>query len=220
MTEAKFYDKINSMFTGIIEELGKILSITEKRIIVECATILEGTKLGDSIAVNGVCLTVVELSSNSFSADISPETLQVTALGKLQKGDFINLERALAANGRFGGHIVSGHIDGLGKFIDCPKKGDFYELKVELKPEQAKYVIHKGSITINGISLTIAEVSTNYIKAAIIPHTYENTSLKTLKNGDFVNIEVDMIAKYIEKLLSTSDNKSRISLEFLQEHGF
>lgn len=208
------------MFTGIIEELGKILSITQSKITVECATVLEGTKLGDSIAVNGVCLTVVDISSNSFVADVSPETFRVTALGEIQSGNFVNLERAMSANGRFGGHIVSGHVDGLGKFVSCVKNKDFYDLKIELNPEQAKYTIHKGSITINGISLTIAGMNKNLINIAVIPHTYENTNLKHLKNGDFVNIEVDMIAKYVEKFLSTSDNKSRINLEFLQEHGF
>ena len=208
------------MFTGIIEELGEILSITQNRISVGCATVLEGTKLGDSIAVNGVCLTVVEILPKGFVADVSPETFKVTALGNLHAGSLVNLERAMKADGRFGGHIVSGHIDGKGKFISCKKSGDFYELEIELSSELAKYTIKKGSIAINGISLTIAGAEVNSVKVAIIPHTYENTNLKELKNGDFVNIEVDMVAKYIEKFLSTGDNKSRISLEFLQEHGF
>lgn len=208
------------MFTGIIEELGKILSITQDKITVECGTVIEGTKLGDSIAVNGVCLTVIEIFPQGFVADVSPETFRVTALGNLQKGDLVNLERAMKADGRFGGHIVSGHVDGRAKFVGCKKLGDFYDLEVELPSELAKYTIKKGSIAICGISLTIAGVNKNFINLAIIPHTFENTNLKTLKKGDFVNIEVDMMAKYIEKLLSTSDNKSRISLEFLQEHGF
>ena len=133
---------------------------------------------------------------------------------------FVNLERAMKADGRFGGHMVSGHIDGRGKFTSVQKNGEFYDLKIELSSEQVKYVVQKGSIAINGISLTIAEVKGNDIKIAVIPHTFENTNLKALKSGDFVNIEVDIVAKYIEKFLSTSDNKSRISLEFLQEHGF
>lgn len=208
------------MFTGIIEEIGKVQSITQNKLLIECNTVLEDVKLGDSIAVNGVCLTVVEISSKSFVADISPETLKVTNLGDLVAGDFVNLERAMKADGRFGGHIVSGHVDGKGKFINCKKQNEFYEFIIELTPELSKYVIKKGSIAINGISLTIAGVNEKAIHVAIIPHTYENTSLKTLKSSDFVNIEVDMIAKYIEKFLSTGDNKSRISLEFLQEHGF
>ncbi len=205
------------MFTGIIEELGKIQSITSDKIIIECKTVLEDTKLGDSIAVNGVCLTVVRISANSFTADISSETFKVTNLNSYKTGDFVNLERAMSANGRFGGHIVSGHIDGLGKFLSVNKN---FELSFELPSEISKYVIKKGSIAINGISLTIAGVEGNKIKLAIIPHTLENTNLKYLKSGDFVNIEVDMLSKYVEKFLSTVDNKSNISLEFLMENGF
>ena len=212
------------MFTGIIEKTGKILDINtgnaQGKITIQCEEILEDTKLGDSIAVNGVCLTVIEILQNKFVADISPETLKLTNLENLKVGSIVNLERAMKADGRFGGHIVSGHIDGRGKFISCQKFGNFYELNFELTPDLAKYAIKKGSIAINGISLTIAEVDTNIIKVALIPHTYENTNLKNLKNVDFVNIEVDMMAKYVEKFLSTGDNKSRISLEFLQEHGF
>ena len=208
------------MFTGIVEELGKIKTITNDRIVIVCETVLSDTKLGDSIAVNGVCLTVTGINTNSFTADISPETMKITALNQLKSGDYVNLERAMKADGRFGGHIVSGHIDGRGKFISCVKVSNFYDLKIQLEDKQEKYVVQKGSISINGISLTIAEVNDNEINLAIIPHTYENTSLKTLKTGDYVNIEVDIMAKYIEKFLSTRDNKSRISLEFLQEHGF
>jgi riboflavin synthase len=208
------------MFTGIIEELGKILAITNNRITIECKTVIADAKIGDSIAVNGVCLTVVELLPKGFTADVSPETMRVSSIGKLCTGDSVNLERAMKADGRFGGHIVSGHIDGLGKFVSNKRVADFYELEIELTSELSKYVIKKGSVAINGISLTIAEVSENSIKIAVIPHTYENTNLKSLKFGEIVNIEIDMVAKYIEKFLSTSDNKSRISLEFLQEHGF
>ena len=208
------------MFTGIIEELGKVVNISSNTITVGCETVLGNTKLGDSIAVNGVCLTVKKILEKSFTADISAETYRVTAFGELHAGNPVNLERAMKADGRFGGHIVSGHIDGKGKCLDCKKQGEFYNLTIELPSNLEKYVIKKGSITINGISLTIAEVNENRINIAIIPHTYENTNLKYLKNADFVNIEVDMVAKYIEKFLSSSDNKSRISLEFLQEHGF
>jgi riboflavin synthase len=208
------------MFTGIIEETGKVQSITKDKIVIECSKVLENTKLGDSIAVNGVCLTVVELLTKGFTADISPETSKITILHKLKNGDIVNLERAMKADGRFGGHIVSGHVDGLGKIINYEKKDNFFELNVDLPTNLAIYIIKKGSITINGISLTIAEIKNNTIKIAIIPHTFENTNLSFLKNGDFVNIEVDILAKYVEKFLSTSDNKSRISLEYLQEHGF
>lgn len=205
------------MFTGIVEELGKIQKITSDKITIECKTVLEDAKSGDSIAVNGVCLTVVDLFSNSFTADVSSETFKVTNFSSLKTGDFVNLERAMSANGRFGGHIVSGHIDSRGKFISANQN---CELKFELPPEASKYVIKKGSITINGISLTIAEINNNIVTLAIIPHTFENTNLKYLKSGDFVNIEADMLAKYVEKFLSTSDNRSSISLEFLKENGF
>lgn len=211
------------MFTGIVEEVGKILEIDTSfsgKITIECSTVTKDSKTGDSIAVNGVCLTVTELLKNGFSAKVSPETFNISTLSNLKTGNLVNLERAMKADGRFGGHIVSGHIDGKGKFIASEKKGDFYELYFELKPEQIKYTVKKGSITIDGISLTIAEIDSNIIKLAIIPHTFNNTNLKMLQKGDFVNIEVDIIAKYIEKFLSTSDNKSGISLEFLQEHGF
>lgn len=208
------------MFTGIIEEIGKVSKLNPNEITVECGIVLNTTKLGDSIAVNGVCLTVVKILSNGFVADISPTTLKSTTLGDLCIGDFVNLERAMKADGRFGGHLVSGHVDGRGKIIEIKKNGDFINVKIDLESSLTKYVINKGSICINGISLTIAEVNESIINVAVIPHTYENTNLKTLKNNSFVNIEVDMIAKYIEKFLSTGDNKSRISLEFLQEHGF
>ena len=203
------------MFTGIVEETGRIQSITSNKITVECKTVLEDTKMGDSIAVNGVCLTVTDLTAGTFTADISSETLRVIA--PIKSGGYVNLERAMSANGRFGGHIVSGHIDGVGKFLGAKKNNEF---QFELPTELSKYVIKKGSITINGISLTIAGVGVNEITLAIIPHTLENTNLKFLKSGDFVNIEVDMLAKYVEKFLSTVDNKSNISLEFLKENGF
>lgn len=208
------------MFTGIIEELGKIRQVAKNSLIVECNNVLEGTKSGDSIAVNGVCLTVTELFNNAFSADISEETLKVTALSQIKAGDFVNLERAMPATGRFGGHIVSGHIDGTGKCLSSRKNGDFYDFEVELPSGVEKYVVKKGSIAINGISLTVAEINRNIIKLAIIPHTYENTNLKYIKNGEFVNIEVDILSKYIEKFLSSGDNRSGIDENFLVENGF
>ena len=208
------------MFTGIIEELGKVIAITDKKISISAKTVLEETKLGDSIAVNGVCLTVVGITAYRFDADVSPETMKVTALGDLRAGYLVNLERALPANGRFGGHIVSGHIDckGRGKYIK--KERDFYNLFVEIPPEFSKYVVKKGSVTINGISLTVADIQNNIIEIAVIPHTYENTNLKTFQSGDFVNIETDILAKYVEKFLSTSDNRTGIDMEFLMENGF
>lgn len=208
------------MFTGIIEELGKIRQITTNQIQIECKSVLEDIKLGDSIAVNGVCLTVINTGKDSFTADISHETIKVTSFSCAKNGDFVNLERALKADGRFGGHIVSGHIDNLGKVLEIAKTGEFYNLEISVPEEYKKYIVKKGSITINGISLTVAEVNETKVTCAIIPHTYENTNLKTLKHGSFVNIEVDILAKYIEKFLSTGDNKARIDYDFLVKCGF
>ena len=208
------------MFTGIIEELGRILAITNNKITIAAQTVAEGTKIGDSIAVNGVCLTVTGVNINSFEADISPETMKITALGKLKTCSFVNLERALPANGRFGGHIVSGHIDGIGKLKHQKKIGDFYNIAIEVLPELSKYIVKKGSIAVNGISLTVADINTNVVEIAVIPHTFENTNLKVLQIGDYVNIETDILAKYVEKFLSTSDNRTGISMEFLMENGF
>mgnify|MGYP003297309042 CR=1 FL=1 len=212
------------MFTGIIEEIGKIKSFTKDSngatIDVECSLVLEDTKLGDSIAINGVCQTVVELTSHSFKARVSDETLKVTTFENFKSGELVNLERALTLNSRLGGHIVSGHVDCKGKFIKIEKLTDFYNLEFEIPQEQSKYIVHKGSITINGISLTIAETNQNRFKIAIIPHTYDNTNLKTLNIGDNVNIETDILGKYVEKMLSSKDNNSKISMTFLQENGF
>jgi len=208
------------MFTGIIEELGKIRLITTNKTEIQCKDILTDTKFGDSIAVNGVCLTVTDIKSDGFTADISPETMKVTTLHFLKNGDIVNLERAMKADGRFGGHIVSGHTDACGKCKKISRTGDFYLLDIELPAECARYVVKKGSITINGISLTVAEINQNIVSCAIIPHTYDNTNLKTLASNDFVNIEVDILAKYIEKFLSSGDNKSRIDYDFLRENGF
>ena len=208
------------MFTGIIEELGKIRQITTNRIQIECKTVLTDIKIGDSIAVNGVCLTIIEIGKDFFTADISQETMRVTTFGELKSGNYVNLERAMAVNGRFGGHIVSGHIDSTGKIIGIKKQGDFYNLEAELDSKTSKYTVNKGSITIEGISLTIAKLNDNIITCAIIPHTFENTNLKTLTQGDYVNIETDILAKYIEKFLSTGDNKSGIDENFLIENGY
>ncbi len=208
------------MFTGIIEETGKIISITDKIVVIKADIVLNKTKIGDSIAVNGVCLTVTDLSNNSFCADISPETYKVSALKELKKDSIVNLERAMAADGRFGGHIVSGHVDSIAKILEIEKNTEFYNLKIILNSNSSRYVVKKGSITIDGISLTVANIVDNLVTIAIIPHTFENTNLKTHQKDDFVNIEVDILAKYIEKFLSTGDNKSRIDMEFLQRNGF
>lgn len=208
------------MFTGIIEEKGQILTISDKKIVIKCSKVLEGSKIGDSICVNGVCLTISEQNTNSFTADTSAETLRITTFGKLKSGSVVNLERAMPMNGRFGGHVVTGHTDNVAKIIGIKRHDEFCDLEIELTKEQAKYVVKKGSITIDGISLTVAEIQGQKITIAVIPHTLENTNLIDLKIGDFVNIEVDILAKYIEKFLSTRDNSSGMSLDFLQRNGF
>lgn len=212
------------MFTGIVEEIGTVKffskSLSGACVEIECNKVLDGTKIGDSICVNGVCETVTEISSNSFSAKLSQETLEVTTFSKIKQGDKVNLERALMVNSRFGGHIVSGHVDCTGKLLSIEKLSDFYNLEFEIPNYNSRYVVYKGSITINGISLTVSKIEKNIFKVAIIPHTYENTNLHKIEIGSNVNIETDILGKYVEKLLSANDNKRDISLEFLQENGF
>jgi len=211
------------MFTGIIEEIGivKTFSLSGKnaQIVVECKKILEDVKIGDSIAINGVCQTVTSFSTNSFTAEISSETLSVTTLSKLRNGEKVNLERALTLSSRLGGHMVSGHVDGLAKIKSIQKLAEFYNIKFEVPRDLTKYIAKKGSVTLNGISLTVADIVSNEFSVAIIPHTFENTSLSILKSGDFVNIEVDILAKYVEKILSTGNNGS-VDENFLKENGF
>lgn len=215
------------MFTGIIEEIGTVKDFKKGNdfasIVVECKKILEDIKLGDSIAINGVCQTVVEYNGNSFSVQVSEETLKVTNFSALSVGEQVNLERALTLSQRLGGHIVSGHVDFITRIKNIEKKSDFYDLSFEIVKEFEKYIANKGSVAINGISLTIAKTSSSEFTTAIIPHTFENTALKNLKTGNFVNIEVDILAKYVEKILSTGNNynnESKIDEKFLKENGF
>lgn len=210
------------MFTGIVEEIGIVKSISRGQsacISVECAKVLEDVKIGDSIAIDGVCQTVTSFDKNSFSAQVSQETLSVTTFSKIKTGTKVNLERALTLNGRLGGHIVTGHIDGLAKLKKIQQKGEFYDITFEAEKELTKYVAKKGSVAINGISLTVADINSNEFSIALIPQTYKNTTLDQLQSGDFVNIEVDILAKYIEKFLSTSNNNT-IDERFLKENGF
>jgi riboflavin synthase len=207
------------MFTGIVEETGIVSSISQNRIGIDCAIVLDGSKIGDSICVNGVCLTITRLDSNSFVADISPETLKVTSFSSTKKGDIVNLERALTLKDRLGGHIVSGHIDTVGKITSLKKLDSFYEINISFNSQYNKYVVKKGSITINGVSLTIADVGVDFVTIALIPHTFDITVFKALKVGDNVNIEFDILAKYVEKNLLSTDNNN-ITMSFLTENGF
>ena len=211
------------MFTGIVEETGiiKLINTDSGNITIECKKVLKDTITGDSIMINGVCTTVTEMTEKSFSVRISPETLNITNFSNLKQGDIVNLERALTLNSRLGGHIVSGHTDCTGKLLSIEKLNEFYDLTFEIPTSSKKYIVYKGSITIDGISLTIADIKNDIVKVALIPHTFENTNLKTLKTGNSVNIETDILAKYVEKMLSAKDNNdSRISMKFLEENGF
>ncbi len=207
------------MFTGIVEELGVVYSITPNKITIKCSEVLKETKLGDSIAVNGICLTVTDIGADSFCADISPETYNVTTMSEIKTGDYVNLERALTLSTRLGGHIISGHIDTVGYIKKLSSNSDFYELTVCFDKKYSKYVIKKGSISINGISLTVADCGNDFVTIAVIPHTYNMTVLKRLKIGSKVNVEFDILAKYVEKNLSSSDNKG-VTIDLLAENGF
>lgn len=217
------------MFTGIIEEIGTIKSINStgisSQLCISANKILEDTKIGDSIAVNGVCLTVTSIKSNLFTADVMAETLRRSNLGSLVPQSKVNLERAMPANGRFGGHIVSGHIDGTGTIVETKPEGNAVWIKINCSDNLLKYIIHKGSITIDGISLTVAKVTDSDFSVSIIPHTAANTTLLQKKSGDVVNLENDVVGKYIEKLLSfqkidEQKPQSKITEEFLRQNGF
>lgn len=218
------------MFTGIIEEIGFIKGIskgsTSARLHIEANKIMNDVHLGDSIAVNGVCLTVCSLTSSSFEADVMNETLQRTSLSCLTRGSKVNLERAMAANGRFGGHIVSGHIDGTGTIESFVKDGIATIVSISTTPKITHYIIEKGSIAIDGTSLTVTEVNLdkNTFSVSLIPHTKENTILLCKKTGDAVNLENDIIAKYLERFVKPAPQnetaRSRITEEFLAKCGF
>lgn len=195
------------MFTGIVEEIGLVKSFDNSRLVIECSKVLDGTQIGDSIAINGCCQTVVSMSSSGFEADVSKETLKITK--GFKPATRVNLERALTPSTRMGGHIVQGHVDYVAKYLGNSR----FEIP------QAKYIVYKGSITIDGVSLTVSMVEKNIFEVALIPHTLENTTLKYLKSGDLVNIETDILGRYVEKFLSTQDN-SNITENFLKENGF
>ena len=194
------------MFTGIIEELGSVRSIEERgdnaRIVIAARIVTEGTNHGDSISVNGVCLTALDLQPDSFAADVSRETLSRSTLGRLNLGAPVNLERAVTPITRLGGHIVQGHVDGRGQFLNVEDHGESWTVRIKYPPELARYLMFKGSVAVEGISLTIAGLTDEYFEIAIIPKTWEVTNLGRLQPGDDVNIEVDIMGKYVERLLS------------------
>ncbi len=194
------------MFTGIIEELGKVRSIEQRgdnaRIMIEARIVVEGTNHGDSIAVNGVCLTALDLHSDSFAADVSKETLARSTLGSLKPGTPVNLERSVTPATRLGGHIVQGHVDARGELLGVEDHGESWTVRFGFPPAIARYLVFKGSVAVEGISLTIAALADDYFEVAIIPKTWEVTNLSQLKVADGVNLEVDVIGKYVERLLA------------------
>ena len=221
------------MFTGIVEELGSVRRVLPGshagKIVIAAHKVLEGTRTGDSIAVNGVCLTVVALGDDEFTADVMPETLRKTGLGQLKVGDPVDLERAMAADGRFGGHIVSGHIDGTGRIREMRQEQNAVVVSIEAPAHIMKLIVEKGSIAIDGISLTVASVAQASFTVSIIPHTAAETVLLKKRAGDMVNLENDIVGKYVQKLLSditaesgkepVSSDKG-LTLEYLQANGF
>lgn len=216
------------MFTGIVEEVGRIRRVQSGtgsgEIEIQADKVLKQTKVGDSISVNGVCLTVTSLQKDGFCADVMPETLRRSNLGSLGAGAPVDLERAMAADGRFGGHIVTGHIDGMGRIVSMRKEGNAVWVRITAARQILKLIVEKGSIAIDGISLTVARVSEEDFEVSIIPHTGNETVLLAKKPGDPVNLENDILGKYIQKLMNFTETdepaESRITMEFLAEHGF
>lgn len=221
------------MFTGIVEEVGTICEVRKQSLSasvkIRCRKVLEHTKIGDSIAVNGICLTVTSLHSDGFTADVMAETMRRSSLSELNLPAKVNLERAMAADGRFGGHIVSGHIDGTGTVTDIRQEENAVWYTITARPELLKYIVEKGSITVDGISLTVAKVTSQDFQVSVIPHTRQETALSEKKHGSILNLECDIVGKYIEKFLSFGQQpasaeapkpESSITASFLAEHGF
>ena len=212
------------MFTGIIEEVGHVKSLRRGArsftLEVDASLVMEGTQVGDSIATNGVCLTVTSLTGHGFTADVMPETVQRTALGELVPGSPVNLERALSLQTRLGGHIVSGHIDGTGRISDRRQDDTALWLTVECDSRLLRYIIEKGSITIQGVSLTVARVDERSFAVSLIPHTQAATTLHQARVGDRVNLENDIIAKYVEKLLGSAPSSDEGIMAKLAKNGF
>lgn len=212
------------MFTGIVEDLGTVKAIknatTSMQLTIESKKILEDIHVGDSIAVNGVCLTVISFSSNQFTVDVMPETVKATNIQSLQTGQLVNLERAMPANGRFGGHFVSGHVDGTGVILRKRKFTNAVYVDIGISQELSKFCMMKGSVAIDGISLTIFDIKPTQLTVSLIPHTFDQTILGIKKEHDIVNIENDLLGKYVINHLERKEEKSGITLDFLKENGF
>jgi riboflavin synthase len=206
------------MFTGIVEELGKAESISTGKIVVSAKKTCEGTVLGDSIAVNGICLTVINIADNKLTFETMPETLKRTNLGLLSVGDEVNLERALAVGGRMGGHFVQGHVDGIGQIQSLTSDGDATIIRFKAPKELMRYIVLKGFIAVDGTSLTVVDCNADSFSVSLVGFTKQNTILGKKKASDTVNLEVDILAKYVENLIK--GEKSNISMNMLAEHGF
>lgn len=217
------------MFTGIIEELGRVRSVEKRgegaRLVIEARTVTEGTSEGDSISVNGVCLTAIDVRRDSFAADGSAETLQRSTLAQLRAGSPVNLERAVTPNTRLGGHIVQGHVDARGRFISATEHGGSWTVRISYPREMARYLVFKGSVAVEGISLTVAALTDDYFEIAVIPKTWMVTNLSHLRSGTEVNLEADIIAKYVERILTArnetkAEDASKLTPERLAELGY
>lgn len=214
------------MFTGIVEEVGRVTRIEQRgenrRLTIAAEHAPQQLKTGDSVSVSGVCLTALEIKPGSFCADLAPETWERTSFSRIHEGAQVNLELPMKADGRFGGHVVQGHVDGVGTLISLDRIADSenWWLHIELPHEVEKYTVYKGSISIEGISLTVAKLEENRCTIAIIPHTVEQTNLHSLNPGDPVNLEADLIAKYVEKMMKGSSAESSLTIEDLVEQGF
>ena len=206
------------MFTGIVGEIGIVRAVGAGKLAISATKVIESAKKGDSIAVNGACLTITELGDDYFSVDVMPETLRRTNLGMLRPGDWVHLECPLAVGGRMGGHFVQGHVDGTGKVLSATREGEAVLLRFEATPEIMRYVVEKGFIAVDGVSLTVVEHDNTSFQVSLVTYTLQNTNLGGKRVGDFVNIEVDIIAKYVERL--KVEKGSAITEEFLAEHGF
>jgi riboflavin synthase len=206
------------MFTGIVEEIGKVKGVSPGRLNIAAKKVIEGTKPGDSISISGACLTVTSISNNDFCVEVMPETIRRTKLGRLQFGDAVNLERAVPADGRFGGHFVQGHVDDVGKVLSVkPEEGAFIA-RISAPSYLMPYVVTKGFIVVDGVSLTVFDYDDFSFSVSLVGYTREHTTLGIIKPGDIVNLEVDIIAKYVDRL-KQRDNRG-VTLDFLEEHGF
>ncbi len=205
------------MFTGIVEEVGNVKSVGSGQLTVSASAVLEATRLGDSMAVNGACLTVSAMNSGSFSVDVMPETLKRTNLGQLRPGSNVNLERALMVGARVGGHLVQGHVDATGRVVSLVPEGGAVIAKLAAPPEVLRYVVEKGFIAADGVSLTVVGYNQRSFSVSLVGYTLNNTVLGSRKVGDQVNLEVDIIAKYVEKF---REGRGGVTLDFLSDHGF